>query len=58
MKKPRMGRPPFPKGKAKAEMVHVRLTAAEAAALRAAARASGQTLSAWARAALIAAAAK
>lgn len=51
-----MGRPPKPPKDRKTESVCVRMTRAERARLERAAKASGEELSAWARAALLAAA--
>jgi uncharacterized protein (DUF1778 family) len=49
-----MGRPRKPKGELKRAVLAVRMTAAERALLDRAAKAQGETLSEWARAALVA----
>jgi predicted HicB family RNase H-like nuclease len=51
-KKP--GRPPLPKGSAKAVMLRVRITPEEHASFAKAAKASKQTVSAWIRSTLLA----
>jgi hypothetical protein len=54
-KKPsRAGRPPLPKGNAKAVMLRVRVTADERLAIETAAKASSQTASEWIRGKLLA----
>lgn len=53
--KKRMGRPPKPKGEAKAGVLTLRLTLDERKAAEAAARRAGLAVSEWARTALIAA---
>ena len=45
----KLGRPPLPKGNAKAIMLRVRITPDEAKTVEAAARASRQTVSEWVR---------
>ena len=53
-KKPsRPGRPPLPKGNAKAVMLRVRITPDELTAVEAAAKKSNQTVSEWVRIKLI-----
>jgi len=49
----KMGRPPKPKGEAKAEVLTVRLTKDERRAVDSASRAAGLAVSEWSRAALI-----
>ena len=49
-----MGRPPKPPKDVKSETLRVRMTKAERALLGRAAKAQGETLSEWARAALVA----
>lgn len=49
------GRPPLPKGEAKAAMLRIRVTADESKAYDAAARAKKQTISEWIRSTLNAA---
>jgi uncharacterized protein (DUF1778 family) len=51
-----MGRPPKPPKEVKSAAVRVRLTKAERARIDRAAKASGEDVSTWARAALLAAA--
>jgi hypothetical protein len=51
----KMGRPPKPKGQAKAEVLTMRLTSAERSAAERAAEAAGVPISEWGRAALLAA---
>lgn len=48
------GRPPLPKGNAKAAMLRVRLTPDELRTIESAAKASKQTVSQWIRSRLIA----
>jgi uncharacterized protein (DUF1778 family) len=48
------GRPLLPKGSAKGEMLRIRVTADELAAIEAAAKAKGQTRSEWMRGKLLA----
>ena len=48
-KKPKAGRPPLPKGDAKAVMLRVRVTPEERKAIAALAKASKQTVSEWLR---------
>ncbi len=53
--KPRKaGRPPLPKGNAKAVMLRVRVTAVERTAIEKAAKASSRTASEWIRSTLLA----
>jgi hypothetical protein len=55
LKKPsRPGRPPLPKGNAKAVMLRVRVTPDERLAIESAAKASNQTASEWIRGKLLA----
>jgi predicted HicB family RNase H-like nuclease len=49
------GRPPLPKGEAKAKTLHTRLTASEWKAYEAAAKAKNQSVSDWIRSTLNAA---
>lgn len=55
-RKPRMGRPPKPKGEARGSLLSLRLTPVERAAIDLAAELAGQSASEWARILLIAAA--
>jgi hypothetical protein len=55
-KKPRIGRPPLPKGEAKGALLSVRFSGAERQTLERAARLAGEKLSEWARNVLLAAA--
>ena len=55
-RKPRMGRPPLPKGEAKGSLLSVRFSVDERRALDQAAERNGERLSEWARRALLAAA--
>ena len=54
-KKPKVGRPPLPKGNAKAVMLRVRITPDERTAIEKLAKAKGQTASEWIRSTLNAA---
>lgn len=54
-KRKKAGRPPLPKGRAKAEFLRVRITHDELRAYEAAARGKKQTVSEWARSTLNAA---
>ena len=53
--KPKKGRPPLPKGDAKAVMMRVRMTLDERRTIEAVAKASKQTVSQWVRSTLTAA---
>jgi uncharacterized protein (DUF1778 family) len=55
-KKPRIGRPPLPKGEAKRDVLIVRLAADEKQAIEAAAERAGIRVSEWVRSTLLGAA--
>lgn len=52
-RKPRIGRPPLPKGEAKGALLSVRFSADERRTLQGAAERSGESLSEWARRTLL-----